>query len=239
MSVTMKNEYLHEWVEHLMLYSANAMEPGLYVGKMGICVCFAECARYFQDTIFVDLAGDLLEDVLEGLSTSLPINFSEGLCGIGWGIEYLLQRGCLSGDSDEILKDFDKQVMCTNIGRVEDFSMATGLAGIAYYVYSRLVSPNRTLSVQAPFDSVYLQDWIEIIPQICKSPVLAFDEIEIFRNLGDVLTGNHLMSKGMIPFPRFILPDCWNVNEQIENLDLFPKGLCNGLAGMIVNIIIS
>lgn len=229
-----KDECLREWVEHLMLYSANAMEPGLYVGKMGLCVCLAECARFFQDKIFVDLAGDLLEDVLETIDSSLPVNFSEGLCGIGWGIEYLLQQECLSGDSDIVLEDFDKQIMITDINRMTDFSIATGLAGIAYYVHARLVSHSRILCGKFPFDRAYLQGWTRLIPQICKSSVLVSNEMEIFRMLESVLVEELFVSKESIPFPRFILSENLNIHKPVDNFDLLPKGLCNGLAGMIV-----
>lgn len=51
----------------------------------------------------------MLEEVIQELHSDLPIRFSDGLCGIGWGVEYLIQNAFIAGDSDEILEDLDQK----------------------------------------------------------------------------------------------------------------------------------
>ena len=47
-------------------------------------------------------ADEVVDSVLE-LSNELPMRFSDGLTGIGWGITYLLLEEFIAGDIDEIL----------------------------------------------------------------------------------------------------------------------------------------
>ena len=88
--------------------------------------------------------------------TSLPITFADGLCGIGWGIEFLKKRKFIEGNTDEILVEIDRIVMERDLRRMSDHSFETGLEGIVRSVRSRLDSSsdeNRSL-----FDPVYWDD---------------------------------------------------------------------------------
>ena len=98
----------------------------LFHGRMGIILFFAHYARATQN----------------------------GLCGIGWGIEYLVQQGVMEGDTDEILADIDRKVMELDPLRITNWGFRRGLAGIAFYVIARL-NANRTTAA-LPFDDAYL-----------------------------------------------------------------------------------
>jgi len=145
-------------VRHLTIHASFVPDIGLYHGKIGIVLFFAHYARFTGNPLYNEFAGELLDEVYNEINTGLPVNFEYGLCGIGWGIEYLLQNGFMEGDSDEILSDIDAIVMERNLRRITDRSIKTGLGGISYYISKRINSPCRK-SGNLPFDETYLADW--------------------------------------------------------------------------------
>lgn len=143
---------------HLIMHASFMDDIGLYHGKMGVVLFFAHYGRYTGESLYDDFAGELLSEVCEHLYYSLPIDLENGLCGIGWGVEYLLQNGFIEGDSDEILSEIDNKIMERNLQRLNDKSIRTGLEGVVYYVHKRLTSSSRNTTTK-PFDEKYLLDW--------------------------------------------------------------------------------
>lgn len=140
---------------HLILNSSYLNNLGLYHGKMGIVLFFVHYARYTQKTIYNNFAEELLDEIYKEIHLGTPTNFENGLCGIGWGIEYLLENGFMNGDSDEILNDIDKKIMELEIKWISDKSVKKGLGGIIYYVSKRLRSKSRFLG-KMPFNEEYI-----------------------------------------------------------------------------------
>ena len=97
--------------DHQMLHGSFRRDLGVLNGKMGIVLFFFHYARYTGRVLYEDFAGEMLEEVIQELHSDLPIRFSDGLCGIGWGVEYLIQNAFIAGDSDEILEDLDQKIM--------------------------------------------------------------------------------------------------------------------------------
>ena len=106
---TEKDILLRRIANHLILHSIDIEDIGLFHGKMGVVLFFAHYARYTDQAIYDDFAGELLEEISENIPETLPINLETGLCGIGWGIEYLIQNGFMEGDSNEILQESIKK----------------------------------------------------------------------------------------------------------------------------------
>lgn len=140
---------------HLMLHTSFMTNIGLFYGKMGSVLFFIHYAKYTHNNIYDDFAGEILDEIYEDIHTEMPVYFSNGLCGIAWSIEYLLQQGYMEGESDEVLSDLDAKIMRWDPLRISDFTLETGLEGIAWYVLSRLTSPR---SGSIPFDDRYLRD---------------------------------------------------------------------------------
>lgn len=137
------------------------LSAGLFHGRMG-CVLFAAIyAQYTKDTAYERFAEILLDDLLRELNRNVPLSFENGLCGIGWGIEFLVQHGYMKGDTDEILKEVDKRVMEYDPLRIDDVSLRRGLGGIVMYIVARLTSKKRLGNL--PFDVAYLEDLKEAI----------------------------------------------------------------------------
>lgn len=140
---------------HLLLRTSFMTSLGLFYGKMGSVLFFVHYAKYTNNSIYDDFASEILDEIYEDVHTEMPIYFSNGLCGIAWSIEYLLQQGYMEGESDEVLSDLDAKIMMWDPLRISDFTLETGLEGIAWYVLSRLTSPR---SGSIPFDNRYLRD---------------------------------------------------------------------------------
>lgn len=148
----------HRIVRYLIMHSGFLKNSGLFQGKMGIVLFFSHYARYTGDRLYDEFAGELLDDVFEDINEKTPVDFEAGLCGIGWGIQYLLQNEFMEGAPDEILSDIDKKIMEWDVRRITDLSFKTGLAGIIFYVDERIQSLSRNEQESFPFDEIYLSD---------------------------------------------------------------------------------
>lgn len=130
---------------------------------MGYVLFFAYYGRMMKNVLYEDLASELLDEILEELHEDWSLSLENGLCGIGWGIEYLIQHDFMEGCTDEILKDIDFRIMEWDPRRIKDLSLRKGIGGILYYVAIRL-SSLRPMTCK-PFDSIYLHDLLEAILQ--------------------------------------------------------------------------
>lgn len=148
---------LKKIADHYLLRGLFCQEMGLWEGKTGMSLFFFLLSRHTNNRWYEEFAGELLDDVCNSLSRHSPITFADGLCGIGWAIEFLKKEGFIEGDTDDILDEVDKQVMERDVRRITDASLETGLAGIAAYVRSRLDSEHSLMDCQ-PFDTEYLND---------------------------------------------------------------------------------
>ena len=179
-SLPEKEKLLTRISNHLIINSSFISDLSLYHGKMGIVLFFTHYARYTGKTVFDDFAGELLSEIFEEIHSDIPVNFEEGLCGIGWGIQYLLQNNFMEGDPDIVLRDLDNGIMERDILNITDNSFETGLAGISFYVQSRLMY-KRNNHKKMPFNKKYLDnvrkvssDIKEIIPENILSEILKY-----------------------------------------------------------------
>lgn len=148
---------LKEIIDNQILYGSFSNDQSLLNGRMGLSLFFFYCSRLLHNRFYEDFAGELLEDICLHLPYDLAVDFADGLCGIGWAVEYMRQQGFVEGDTDEILKEIDDKVMERDLRRTVDTSFEHGLEGIVSYVRARLDSPRRE-SNKLPFDADYLED---------------------------------------------------------------------------------
>lgn len=92
---------------------------GLYGGKLGMVILFYEYSRYSGDDLYEQFAIEMIESLLN-IPENLPLTFSNGLSGIGWGITYLLRENFVEGDIDDILSEVDERLMNADDLRAED-----------------------------------------------------------------------------------------------------------------------
>lgn len=160
-------------VHRLILQSPFVSDIGLLHGKMGIALFFYEYARYTSSDIYNDMGEELLDDVLNQIHTGMSVRFDIGLSGIGWGLKYLLQNYFIEGDENEIWEEIDREVMRTNLLRMDDSSLESGSEGLFYYISARL-NRNDLQKEGFPFDSDYLKDLS------CINPFFKIEDVSEF-----------------------------------------------------------
>lgn len=229
-STTSSKNSFEQALSYLVINSSFVSNIGLFHGKMGLVLFFSFYARYLNDDQYNRFAYDLLDEIYEDIHENVLLNFENGLCGIGWAIEYLVQNGYMEGDTDEILEDIDKRIMEYDVCRISDLSFRSGLAGIVYYVCARLSTfrKNNTL----PFDSAFLENLKRVLLNTQFSEV---DEVP------PCLTKTYLNAlKGIRP-EKLELPVLLQLSDsQIpDNLRLVPLGLKDGLSGILLQLVIN
>jgi len=132
-----KDKILQRISRYLMLHSSFSYNIGLLNGKIGIAIFFYHYMKYSGRKIYSDFADELIHEIYKEIHVNMSLNFKDGLCGIAWGIEYLIKNNFIEGNPDEVLADLDKRIMEWDVRRITDYSLATGLNGIASYVISR------------------------------------------------------------------------------------------------------
>lgn len=76
------------------LYINDLPSNGLLDGKLGASIFFYLYADYSGEELYNGFAKELIEEVGGQLDTINTFDFTKGLTGIGWGLEYLYHNGC-------------------------------------------------------------------------------------------------------------------------------------------------
>lgn len=143
---------------------------GLWDGKTGIAIYLLHLSRIMQNAKYENDASELIDAVYEQLSLNLSPAFDNGLLGIGCGFEYIISKGFVDADSNEILSEIDLFVRdiidCRLIGNL---SFGKGACGVGYYLYHRLRGrkDNDECMVVLKLKEylIYLIDWMEELIQ--------------------------------------------------------------------------
>jgi hypothetical protein len=132
-----KEELLQRIARYLILHGSFCNNAGLLTGKTGVAIFFYHYARYTGKRIYNDFADELIDEIVKEINLEFLLNFKSGLCGIGWGITYLIQNNFVKVDLDKILAVIDKRIIEWDVRRITDYSLGAGLKGIAAYVIIR------------------------------------------------------------------------------------------------------
>jgi len=122
----------------LLLNSSFIDNLGLLNGKMGIAIFFYHYSRYCGNKIYQDYAGELIDEIYEEINNGTPVNFANGLTGIGWGIEFLVKNKFVYSDTDEALSEIDNAVYRNSLYRPFLLESGNDLFGYGLYYIARL-----------------------------------------------------------------------------------------------------
>ncbi|WP_319229244.1 lanthionine synthetase LanC family protein [Draconibacterium orientale] len=126
-------------INSLLLNASFIDNLGLFNGKMGISILFFLLSRKHQNKIFEDYAHELIDEIYDEISINTSTDFENGLAGIGWGIEYLVQNEFIDADTDEVLEEFDKQLTKElAINSTNEMRLLNSLLGHGYYFLKRI-----------------------------------------------------------------------------------------------------
>lgn len=84
---------------------------GLLNGQTGIVLFLYHYYRYCGNEIYKNMADDLLEEIFSTISQNNATDFENGLTGIGWAIQHLIENNFVEGDPDEVLEDVDNIIL--------------------------------------------------------------------------------------------------------------------------------
>lgn len=126
---------------HSLFLSANFLENlGITNGKTGIALYFFSLYRRTRNPLYEDFAFELLEEVDEAINDRTWLGFRYGLCGIGWGIEFLVRERYIGVDED-ICAGFEHRIFQYLLyDRYQGVGIAEGLCGILLYLVARIES---------------------------------------------------------------------------------------------------
>ena len=108
------NSKIRKIINYLYLNYQYIEDSGLLNGNMGLAILYYEYSRYSKINVYSDFADFLIDDVFEVFLNNPELynlnDFYSGICGVGWGIQYLVDNGFADEDPDEVLSVFDKKM---------------------------------------------------------------------------------------------------------------------------------
>lgn len=132
------DERLKRIANFLLLNASFTDNLGLLNGKMGVAIFFYKYSLYTGIKIFEDYAGELIDEIYEEINVNSPIDFADGLTGIGWGIEYLAENKFVEGSTDHALTEIDNAVYRSSINTPFPLKSDNDLFGYGLYFIARL-----------------------------------------------------------------------------------------------------
>ncbi|TAL66405.1 MAG: hypothetical protein EPN88_08505, partial [Bacteroidetes bacterium] len=134
------DERLQRIANVLLLNASFTDNLGLLNGKMGIGIFFYHYSRYTGNKIFEDYAGEIIDEIYEEINPGTPVNFEDGLTGIGWGIEYLVKNKFVQADTDEALVEIDNSIYRTRLHSQLLIKNGNDIFGYGLYYIMRLIN---------------------------------------------------------------------------------------------------
>ena len=134
-------ENIKKIADMLLLNGSLLKNSGLFHGRMGVAIFFFHYAQYTRNELFEKYAAEIIGQIQAEIHWDSPVDYEDGLAGIGAGIEYLTQNRFLDIDTNEILNDFDKKISHAIVYEPhENFSKDNGLIGLGHYFLSRIIN---------------------------------------------------------------------------------------------------
>jgi glycosyltransferase involved in cell wall biosynthesis len=205
---------------------------GLYHGRLGLILFFYQYGAYSKDIQYKDLADKMLSNLLTNLKKNIPIDISNGLCGIGLAIGYLLHCGFVEGEPDEVLSEIDKMIIEKTDFDMEDWSFETGIMGIIYYVSYRLSIKKRQGGELFNFE--YVRNLLQVIDKLQKHKDWICPIPEILSSCKICLEGEIIIINWKDFMKKII-----NTLPISQSLGSWPLGINNGASGYGLNILLN
>lgn len=214
---TQEQKMLH----HLILHSHDVPTAlGLLDGMTGIMLVLVHYARERKMPVVEYVSDYLMEQITKNITKATSISFGNGMSGIGWGIEYLIQNGYMKGCGVELTREIDERIMGVDIRRMTNDTMENGFIGLFHYVMAHV--QGATLQGYKAFDSQYIDDWKYVLQRRCECYPQDKQWEVMSEMLAKTIDGQRIYSLDLL---QFIKP------MKRAPFDLL--GLHNGLAGYI------
>lgn len=129
-------------IANILTFNLQSMEGvGLIEGKMGATLFYYELSRFTGIKTYNDMADNLLDEVFGSIGSVESNDIAQGLAGIGWGINYLINHSFVDA-SDDTLTVLESHLLSE--GAV-NFNINFSILSPAIYLLSK---PEGTLTLR-------------------------------------------------------------------------------------------
>lgn len=89
----------------------NTTDIGLFNGKMGIAIFLYEYSKYTHNKLYEEMADNLLDQIFSQSENLALTSVSNGYAGIGVGLMYLMEKGFVIGNANDVLHEIDNRLL--------------------------------------------------------------------------------------------------------------------------------
>lgn len=195
---------------HNIILSANFLKNlGIDGGKMGAAIYLLNKCRTTPNSVYEDLAFELLEEIDQSVCKLSIVDFRYGLCGIGWGFEHLVKNRFLETETDLCISFEDKIWTAFQQEEWEGIKGIKKLMDYLLYFLARIESSMvGTDSEQMCNNKSYVINAVDKLNKLIKEDILSQLLIEKNNNI----YGTHVplvLSYWEYPLLLWILKRIW------------------------------
>lgn len=135
-----EDELRNKILNHLIINSMT-IDISLANGLTGIVIFIYELSRTTQNKILENFADELVDRILNEFN-KLPYTFSDGVIGMGCGIQYLINN-CFLEANEDVLEDLDEGIFKLNRNKYRFTTNFFDYYGPGLYYLSRISKKNQ------------------------------------------------------------------------------------------------
>lgn len=129
---------LKEVARQVMSNAHQANGSGLFYGRMGTAIFLYHYAQCYDNSTCLQLANQLIEEIFDRIEEVNTVDYCTGLAGIGAGFEYLVAKGFIDVDLNELLSDLDDALHeSIQFEPAQNLNLLQGITGLAKYCVIR------------------------------------------------------------------------------------------------------
>lgn len=139
------NKILQQIANTIVANLANTESIGLFDGKLGIALFLCRYSRYSGNSVYEDIASELLDDVFKQLKPTMSPSAIDGMASIGYGLSILLKEHFLESDpDDDVLQDIDDALLNhVKAPFLQEIHFPVPLYSSGLYLLSRIPYPDK------------------------------------------------------------------------------------------------
>lgn len=99
---------------------------------------------------------------------TLPLNFKNGLLGIGWGLIYMYNENLIDEIDAEVFEIIDNEISNLNLKHICDYSLFYGLGGLYAYICNR-IAYCCSKGTSIPWDKHFISDCEKVAYKMIKN----------------------------------------------------------------------
>jgi hypothetical protein len=152
----------------------------LYHGQTGLAIVYFILSAISKNNFFYLRAEALVNNLGGHIANVQKLDFENGLAGIGWGVEWIVQNKYIEANTEEILEDLDDELYKIAVyARLNSLNIENGTLGKAMYFHKRLSAQNPNVN---RFRKICNQECLIFLIDDIKDKFLAIEDGLIYKN---------------------------------------------------------